>query len=115
MSLYGTFSYFPTSKPSTKDLEEPDEVYGLTPTTWNPYSDVYVINEEFMLDWEGHMRNEREYEKRVAFADIPSDVTVISSLAVCEKEEEIISSYFVNDQDVQDEDTSNVLRFEDEL
>ena len=90
LSLYGTFSYFPTTKPSTKDLEEPDDVYVLTHTTWNQHSDAYVINEEFMLDWEGHMRNERDHDKRVVFEDIPSDETMISSLAICEKEEKII-------------------------
>ena len=40
LSLYGTFSYFPTTKPSIKDLEEPEDVYVLTPTTWNPHSDT---------------------------------------------------------------------------
>ena len=112
LSLYGTFSYFPTTKPSTKDLEEPDDVYVLTLTTWNPHSGTYVINEEPMLDWEGHMRNERDHEKRVVLDDIPSDETMISSLAVCEKEEKIISSNFVNHQD---EDTSTVQGFEDEM
>ena len=52
-----------------------------------------------MLDWEGHMRNERDHEKRVVLEDIPSDETMISSLAACEKEEKIISSNFANDQD----------------
>ena len=112
LSLYSTFSYFPTSKPSSKDLEEPDDVYVLTPTIWNPHSDAYVINEESMLDWEDHMRNERDHEKRVVLEDIPSDETMISSLAVCEKEEKIISSNYVNDQD---EDTSTVHGFEDEM
>ena len=92
LSLYGTFSYFPTSKPSTKDLEEPDDVYVLTPTTWNPHSDAYVINEESMLDWEDHVKNARDHEKRVGLEEIPSDETMISSLALCEKEEKIISS-----------------------
>ena len=78
-------------------LEEPVDVYVLTPTTWNPSPDAYVINEESMLDWEGHMRNERDHEKRVVLDDIPSDETMISSLAVCEKEEKIISSNLVND------------------
>ena len=63
-----------------------------------------------MLDWEGHMRNERDHETRVVLDDIPSDETMISSLAVCEKEEEIISSNSVNHQD---EDTSTVHGFED--
>ena len=31
LSLYVTFSYCSTSKPSIKDLEEPDDVYVLTP------------------------------------------------------------------------------------
>ena len=32
LSLHGTFSYFPTSKPRIQDLEEPEDVYVLTPT-----------------------------------------------------------------------------------
>ena len=110
--MYGTFSYFPTTKPSTKDLEEPDDVYLLTPTTWNPHSDAHVMNEESMVDWEGHMRNERDHEKRVVLEDIPSDDAMVSSFAVCEEEEKIISSNFVNDQD---EDPSTVQGFEDEM
>ena len=115
MSLYGTFSYFPTSNPSTKDLEEPDDVYVLTLTTWNPHSDAYVIDEESMLDWEGHMKNARDHENRVLLEEIPSDETMISSLASCEKEENIISSNFVNYQDDQNEDTSTVQGFEHEM
>ena len=65
-----------------------------------------------MFDWEGHMRNERDHEKRVVFEEIPSDETMISSLASCEKEETIISSNFVNDQD---EGTSTVHGLEDEI
>ena len=34
--LWGIFSYFPTTKPTHKSLEEPSNVYMLTPTTWNP-------------------------------------------------------------------------------
>ena len=70
LTLHGTFPYFPTSKPSTQELEEPEEVYILTPTTWNPHSDAYVINEESMLDWEGNMKHERDHEKRVVLEDI---------------------------------------------
>ena len=63
------------------------------------------MNEESMLDWEAHMRNERDHEKRVVLEEIPSDETMISSLALCEKD-------LVYDQD---EDTSNVQGFEDEM
>ena len=108
LSLCGTFSYLPTNKPITQDLEEPDDVYVLTPTNWNPHSGAYVINEESMLGWEGHMKNARDHERRVVLEEIPSNETMISSLALCEKEEKIISSNFVNDQDDQNEETSTV-------
>ena len=110
LTLHGTFSYFPTSKPTTQELEEPEDVYVLTPTTWNPHSDAYVINEESMLDWEGNMKHERDHEKRVLLEDIPSDDTMISSLALCEKEQMAVSSYFVD----QDEDINATYGFEDE-
>ena len=110
LSLHGTFSYFPTSKPNTQELEEPEDVYILTPTIWNPHSDAYVINEESMLDWEGNMKHEKDHEKRVVLEDIPSDDTMISSLALCEKEQMVVSSYFVD----QDEDINAVHGFEDE-
>ena len=110
LTLHGTFSYFPTSKPTTQELEEPEDVYVLTPTTWNPHSDAYVINEESMLDWEGNMKHERDHEKRVVLEDIPSDDTMILSLALCQKEQMAVSSYFVD----QDEDINAAYGFEDE-
>ena len=109
LSLYGTFSYFPTSKPSIQELEEPEGVYVLTLTIWNPHSDAYVINEESMLDWEGNMRHEKDHEKRVVLEDIPSDDPMISSLAQCDKEQMVISSHFVD----QDEDINTVHGFDD--
>ena len=110
LTLHRTFSYFPASKPSTQELEEPEDVYILTPTTWNPHSDAYVINEESMLDWEGNMKHEKDHEKKVVLEDIPSDDTMISSLALCEKEQMAVSSYFVD----QDEDINATYGFEDE-
>ena len=110
LSLHCTFSYFPTSKPSIQELEEPEDVYVLTPTVWNPHSDAYVINEESMLDWEGNMRHEKNHEKRVVLEDIPSDDTMISSFALCDKEQMVISSHFVD----QDEDINTAHGFEDE-
>ena len=98
------------SKPSIQELEEPEDVYVLTPTIWNPHSDAYVINEESKLDWEGNMRHEKDHEKRVVIEVIPSDDTMISSLALCDKEQMVISSHFVD----QDEDINAVHGFEDE-
>jgi hypothetical protein len=51
LALWGIFSYFPTSEPTTAQLEACDDVYLLTPNEgWNPHSDAYFRNEENMLD-----------------------------------------------------------------
>ena len=92
-------------------MEEPEDVYVLTPTTWNPHSDAYVISEESILDWEGSMKHEKDHEKRVELEEIPSDDTMISSLALCENKQMVVSSYFVD----QDEDINAAHGFDDEL
>ena len=56
------------------------------------------------------MKHEKDHEKRVVLEDIPSDGTMISSLARCEKEQMAVSSYFVD----QDEDINATYGFEDE-
>ena len=33
-------------------LQRGNDVYILTPTTWNPHMDIHVTNEDSMLDWE---------------------------------------------------------------
>ena len=55
LSLWGVFSYFPTSKPTTDEMNGNDEIYMLTPARWNPHCDSYARNEESMLDWSGNM------------------------------------------------------------
>ena len=110
LSLHGAFAYFPMSQPSIQELEEPEDVYVLTPTIWNPHSKAYVINEESMLDWECNLKHEKGHEKRVILEEIPSDDSMISFLALCEKEQMVVSSHFVD----QDEDINAVHGFEDE-
>ena len=39
------------------------------------------------------MKHEKDHEKRVVLEDIPSDDTMISSLALCEREQMAVSSY----------------------
>jgi hypothetical protein len=69
LSLWGVFSYFPTTKPTKDDLFEPDEVYLLTPTRWNPYTDVYAKNEDAMMDDVGNVKPPREREVRFVLDD----------------------------------------------
>ena len=60
LSLWGTFSYFLTTKPTMEDLAESKEVYFLTPPRWNHHSDAYAQNEESMLDWEGNIKPSKD-------------------------------------------------------
>ena len=64
LQLHGIFSYFVTRKPDIQSLEgahEPlnnvTEIYTLTPTRWNPHTDVYALNEESIIDWEGNIKD----------------------------------------------------------
>ena len=86
LSLSGTFSFFPTTKPSVDDLIDPEEVYILTPTTWNPHLDVYARNEESMLDWEGNLKPKKEREFKIVLDDLPEDDTQMASLMVSSAE-----------------------------
>lgn len=89
LSLWGIFSYFPTRKPTVSELHElSDNVLSLTPDgPWNPNSDSYAINEENMLDWEGHVVQPTQRPPFV-LADIADDEAMIESitaqLSVCE-------------------------------
>ena len=70
--LWGTFSYFESSKPSAKFLQQCEEVYLLTPTKFNPHCDSYAMNEENMLDWEGNMV-QRNHHKKIVLSEIEED------------------------------------------
>ena len=102
LSLNGTFSYFPTSKPSVEELVEPEEVYMLTPTTWNPHSDVYARNEEAMLDWEGNMKPKKDREFRIVIDDIPDDGDVeAGALCVSSAETDMIDAMLANQLEIK--------------
>ena len=59
LSLWGVFSYFPTSKPTATVMMETKGVYILTPSHCIPHCDSYATNEENMLEWEGNMVEKR--------------------------------------------------------
>jgi Reverse transcriptase (RNA-dependent DNA polymerase) len=99
LSLWGTFSYFITTKPTHEMLLNPEEVYMLTPTHWNPHSDAYAYNEESMLDWEGNIKEKRLREHRVVLDDIPDDVMMASALHVGLVEQQAVDNTF-NDDDI---------------
>ena len=72
LQLHGIFSYFVTQKPDIESLEgvhEPlnyvTEIYTLTPTRWNPHTDVYALNEESIIDWEGNIEDRSHCDVKI--------------------------------------------------
>ena len=53
LSLWGTLSSFPTTTPAYEDLMNPKNVQMLTPTRWNPHSDVYTKKKKQCLTGKG--------------------------------------------------------------
>ena len=85
LSLWGVFSYFPTSKPTTDEMNGNDEIYMLTPARWNPHCDSYARNEESMLDWSGNMTSEKE-RKRIVLSEIDDDSALAASMTISDLE-----------------------------
>jgi hypothetical protein len=81
MSLWGVFSYFPTSKPTTQDMEESDQVYMLTPSRWDPHQSAYAENEESILDWEGNVIDTKD-RQHVLLSDIVEDTVMAASVQI---------------------------------
>ena len=103
LSLWGILSYFPTSKPTHDDLLNPNEVYILSPATWNPHSDAYSTNEESMLDWEGNMQPKRDCQHRIVQDDVEDDVNMVASLSITPLEQEAIDIHLIEDDEQFDE------------
>ena len=90
LSLWGVFSYFPTSRPDNKILEECEEVFLLTPDgQWDPHSDAYARNEESMLDWEGNMVEKKD-RMQILLSEVEIDAMTISSAQISKLETKFI-------------------------
>ena len=103
LSLWGIFSYFPTSKPTHDDLLNPNEVYILPPATWNPQSDAYSANEESMLDWEGNMQPKKDCQHWIVLDNIEDDVNMVASLSITPLEQDAIDTHLIEDDKRPDE------------
>jgi hypothetical protein len=115
LSLWGVFSYFPTTKPTENDLVEPDEVYVLTPTRWNPHTDAYAKNEEAIMDWEGNVKPPRDREIRIVLDDVPEDEAMVSSLWVSPNEGAHIDALMSYDPETEELHTDEVYTFAEAL
>ena len=99
LSLWGIFSYFPTSKPTHDDLLNPNEVYILSPATWNPHSDADSANEESMLDWEGNMQPKKDCQHWIVLDDVEDNVNMVASLSITPLEQEAIDTHLIEDDE----------------
>lgn len=98
--LWGTFSYFPTSKPTATLMKESEEVYMLTPSRWNPHCDSYATNEENMLDWEGNMVEKRDREQ-IILSEIQEDAVLSASVQVSSIESKTIDTVLVERSELE--------------
>ena len=46
------------------------EIYTLTPTRWNPHTDVYTLNEESIIDWEGNIKDKSHHDVKIVLDEI---------------------------------------------
>ena len=75
LCLHGIFSYFQCRCPTREELQNAD-VLVMTPdcNSWNPHLDLWMRNEEAMVDWEGNVLDK---EQRILVEDIiPSECDV---------------------------------------
>jgi len=102
LSLWGVFSYFPTSKPTADEMMDTDDVYLLTPSRWNPHCDSYATNEENMLDWQGNMI-ERKDRAQYLLSDIIEDSMMSSALYISSVEYNMIDDMLDRAMNQQEE------------
>eukprot|EP00957_Ditylum_brightwellii_P104931 7997505-Ditylum_brightwellii.AAC.1 len=69
MALWGTFLYFPSSKPMVEELHASDDIYLLTPSRFNPHVDGYAVDKDSMLDWEGNMI-ETSHQTKILLSEV---------------------------------------------
>lgn len=70
--LHGIFSYFPCRRPTREELSDSSiEVVRMTPEgPWNPNSVSYSMNEDNMMDYEGHVIDADSRPKRILLEDV---------------------------------------------
>ena len=103
LSLWGVFSYFPTSKPTARVMMDTVGVYILTPSRWNPHCDSYATNEENMMDWEGNMVDKR-HRLQILISEIHEDDAMTASLQISSTESKRIDDVINNSVDIDSEE-----------
>jgi hypothetical protein len=103
LSLWGMFSYFPTSKPTALLMKETEDIYLLTPSRWNPHDDLYATNEENMLDWEGNMVTKKD-RVQVILSEVAKDTALAASVKISSVENCAIDKVLQRSQSTSEEE-----------
>ena len=80
LSLWGIFFYFCMSKPYMRDIGGPARCLHPNTNKLNPCLDMYSINEESMLEWEGNIQQPNACLSQIVLDKIHSDATMVTSL-----------------------------------
>ena len=80
--IVGGILLFSNLKPTSETLQNATDVYIIMPSLWQPHSDTYAHNENSRLDWEGNMRDWKDWEQWVVLDDIPEDTGIASGLHI---------------------------------
>jgi hypothetical protein len=70
-----------TCKPIAMHMQQSDEIYMLTTNQFKPHDNLYAINEENMLDWEGNMV-ERKHRTKILLSGIEENEAMAASVQV---------------------------------
>ena len=67
----------------------------MTPTTWNPNTNVHAMNEDSRLDWEGNIKEKREWASQAVLEDVEDHINasslIISAIEMKAIDEEMVS------------------------
>ena len=113
IQLWGVFSYLSTSKPTSEDMTDSEEVYLLTTRRWNPHDKAYSSNEASMTFWEGNLINKKD-RQNFLLSDIEEDATISVTTKICSIDMRVVETLIdAAHQDygipMQQEITSSVL------
>jgi hypothetical protein len=103
LSLWGMFSYFPTSKPTALLMKEIEDIYLLTPSRWNPHDNSYATNEENMIDWEGNMVTKKD-RVQVLLSEVAKDTALAASVKISSVENCAIDKVLQRSQSASEEE-----------
>ena len=89
LQLYSIFSHFPSSKPTQDQVDSIDRVYPLIPESFNPHDAAYALNEDAMVDWEGHIVEPRR-RQRTLLSNIKGNNEMEASALISSSENALI-------------------------